>query len=877
MANSTPNQPSYSPDVKPNKGISPLWLLPILALVLAGWLVLKAVEDAGERIQIHFSDAQGLVAGRTTIRYHGLEVGMVRDINLSDDLASIYVEAEIYPEATKLLSKRTLFWMVKPTASLSGISGLDALVSGNYIAIQPSDSPAKPETKFTALERPPSDIRAPDGLNITLRADELGGISIGSQIVYRKIPIGEVYSYQLDKAEKNVLIHATIHDEYRNIITDESRFWNVSGLGASVGIHGIDLKLDSLSSLIGGSIAVDSPDGGEPVVDDSRFRLYPDLQTAGRGIPIKITLPENNQISPSGAPIMYRGIKIGQISDLQFSNGRKEIVALAAIEPAFSDILTSGSHFILEEAKVSLSGVKNITNLIRGNYLTLIAGKGERSRYFTAIRKEQFNKQQANSIVITLVAENSFGLEAGANVLYRGITVGEVTSVSLVEDKVHFDLLINTSYSSLIKAENRFFVTGSATAELTQSGLNINVPPAKQLLTGSISFISDGENSPQRKYVLYPSQSLAELAQYNISGFESITLLADQLPSVSKGSPLLYKNLKVGHISDYHLVESGVVITASIEKQYKHLLNKQTVFWNYSGIDIDASLNGINVKTAPLKSLIQGSIAFDSLPGVENKRGEQWLLYKDFKTARKYGQTITLVAKGENHISNGTSVKYNGIKVGEAISVTPDFNHDRVTIELRLLPKYADILAKENSYFWIAQPTLGLSGVKNLQNFWAPAINVKPGKGKATFEFSLHKQQPDTDGIPFTLQSETLGSVTIGTPVLFREMQVGRVIKVGLGELADRVVSTISIDPEYAYLIRANSIFWNTSGVDVSIGLGGANIKAGTIDSIIKGGITFSTPDNVPLQPIAKHEQSFFLYSTPEDTWKKWRTPIPKP
>lgn len=74
---------------------------PVLALVLAGWLVFKAVNEAGERIKIHFNDAAGLVAGRTTIRYQGLEVGIVRDVNLSGDLKSIYVEADIYPEAVQ--------------------------------------------------------------------------------------------------------------------------------------------------------------------------------------------------------------------------------------------------------------------------------------------------------------------------------------------------------------------------------------------------------------------------------------------------------------------------------------------------------------------------------------------------------------------------------------------------------------------------------------------------------------------------------------------------------------------------------------------------------------------------------------------------------
>ncbi|MFA0070508.1 MlaD family protein, partial [Vibrio breoganii] len=96
------------------------------------------------------------------------------------------------------------------------------------------------------------------------------------------------------------------------------------------------------------------------------------------------------------------------------------------------------------------------------------------------------------------------------------------------------------------------------------------------------------------------------------------------------------------------------------------------------------------------------------------------------------------------------------------------------------------------------------------------------------------------EGKIFQLQSETRGSVSEGTPILFRELEIGSVIDVQLGEFADRIISTIQIEPDYAYLIRANTVFWNVSGVDVSIGLSGANIKAGTVDSLLRGGITFS-------------------------------------
>ncbi|ELL0570750.1 MCE family protein [Vibrio fluvialis] len=878
MSNEPTKQKAYSPDVRRNKGISPLWILPILTMILAGWLVVKAIHDAGDRIQIYFSDAQGLVAGRTTIRYQGLEVGMVRDIKLSSDLNSIYVEADVYPEATRLLSADTRFWLVKPTASLSGVSGLDALVSGNYIAIQPGsniDGQSDHPDEYHALDSAPSDLLANSGLTISLKASDLGGISIGSQIVYKKIPIGEVYSYQLDESAKSVIIQASIKNEYRHIITSESRFWNVSGVGTTVGFDGIDVRLESLSALIGGSIAVDSPDGGEPVEQNTQFRLYRDLKTAGRGIPVKIDLPDNNNINPSGAPIIYRGIEIGQITNLQLNNDK--IVASAAVQPAFSDLLNSGSHFVLEEAKVSLTGVENLANLVKGNFLTLVPGEGDRARHFTAVRKAEFSQEQSRSVALKLIAESSFGLEKDAQILYRGVAVGSVTAVKLAADKVEFDVLIDKQYASLVRSQSRFYVTGSASAALTESGLSVSIPPAKQLLTGSISFVSEGSEKTQQSYRLYQNQSLAEIAKYNQSGSQTLQLFAPELPPVNAGSPLLYRNLKVGTVSSFKLTQSGVVIEAKIENQYKYLITSQTVFWSRSGVEVNASLSGVSIKAAPLQTLIQGGIEFDNINGVENKQGELWKLYPDYQQAQKYGEEIMLVAQGNTGITIGTPIKYNGVQVGEITDVLPDFSSPQVRFKARIQPTYAPYITKAGSVFWLAEAKVGLKGVSNLQNLISKAIEVKPGSGKATKQFTLSAMPYQAKGITFSLQSETRGSIDVGTPVLYRDIEVGRVTDVRLGNFADRVISTIEIESKYAYLVRENSLFWNTSGLDVSIGLSGANVKAGTLDSIVRGGITFATPEQKQLTAAAKAGQSFYLYPTPQEEWKKWRTAIPKP
>ena len=175
---------------------------------------------------------------------------MFRDVSLSDDLQSIYAEADIYPEAVQVLKEGTRFWLVKPKASITGISGLDALVSGNYIALQPGEG--KTAYEFKALDTQPSDTPLGQGLKIQLRAPNLGSVSIGSQVLYKKIPVGEVYNYTLSNNRKRVLIDILIKPQFAELVTNKSRFWNVSGMSANVGFNGIDVQFESLSAMIGG-------------------------------------------------------------------------------------------------------------------------------------------------------------------------------------------------------------------------------------------------------------------------------------------------------------------------------------------------------------------------------------------------------------------------------------------------------------------------------------------------------------------------------------------------------------------------------------------------------------------------------------------------
>ncbi|MDP5253329.1 MULTISPECIES: PqiB family protein [unclassified Vibrio] len=872
----------YSPQVRKGIPLSPLWLLPLVALGLAVWLIYQSIHDAGERIQINFTEAQGLVAGRTPVKYQGLEVGMVRSINLSNDLGSIYADVDIYPEATQLLGENTKFWLVKPTASLSGISGLDALVSGNYISIYPGEASEDFPQMFKALTQAPKDIEASQGLNISLKAEDLGGLAVGSKVYYKKIPIGEVYSYQLDEQDNSVILQASIDNKYRHLINDKSRFWNMSGISTEIGLSGINVQMQSISGLISGAIAVDSPDHGTEHEKYPVFTLFPDLRTAGRGIPIHINLPSEHGINSSGAPIMYKGIEVGEITDVTLDGN--QTLASAAIQPAFTDLLSSDSQFVLEEAEVSLSGVKNLGNLLRGNYISVIPGKNnDNSRDFIALRKADYLEKQPGSRIVTLSAENTYGIENGANVLYKGIKVGQVVKLSLNKTSparnVEIRVLINSEYTPLLKTDNRFFVTNNINAAIDDGGLSLSMPPLRQLVVGTISFTSEGKISNQTQYHLFQSELQSKLAKQEQSGFSHFTLEAKTLPSIQVGSPILYKNIAVGRVDQYQLTANGVNIDIKIDNAYRHLINDNTVFWARSGLEFNASAAGVSLKASPLQALLKGGIEFDTLPDIENKTDNAWKLYNDQQAAKDYGTNVSFIVTAQQQVSVGMDIRSQGITIGRITELTPDFQQGKTIANARIFPKFSALFTTQGTQYWLAKPEIGIQGIKNVDAIIQPYINASPSvtdKNAKQTRFALLTTQPLEGSATFTLQSANKGSLSVGTPVLYRGIQVGRVSQIQLGHLSDRIISTIEVQREYAYLIRENSVFWNASGIDISLGLSGAQIRAGTLDSVLKGGIAFSTPEE-SLQPQAQSGRSFLLHEHVQEAWLTWQTAIPNP
>lgn len=273
-----------SAHVRRHVGFSWIWLLPLGALCLVAYLFYGLAREHGPTISITFESADGLTAEQTLVRYKAVTLGVVKRIELSEDLSHVVVQVRMSDAAKDLLNEKTRFWVARPRFSggLSGLqTGLETLVSGAYVAMDPGPKDAKSQSSFVGLEKPPSVRRDQPGSVYYLAARSIGGIGEGAPIYYRDVNVGEVLSYELN--EEEVRLRVFVQAPYDQQVKKETRFWNSSGISIDTGAEGLKVELQSLKSLLAGGIAFRNPPRGSPltpVKPEETFRLYPNQEQA---------------------------------------------------------------------------------------------------------------------------------------------------------------------------------------------------------------------------------------------------------------------------------------------------------------------------------------------------------------------------------------------------------------------------------------------------------------------------------------------------------------------------------------------------------------------------------------------------------------------
>src|SRR5215471_8078756 len=312
-----------------------IWLVPVVTSLIGAWLAWDTFSKRGPTITIEFTNAGGLTAGQSQLKFKDVSLGTVKAIDISPDLTKVIVTVETAREAAPMMTDKTIFWIVKPQLFAGRLSGLDTLLSGSYIGMMPSAEKGEAKRHFVGKADPPILETSIPGTIFKLNTKRIGSISLGSPVFYRDIEVGAVLGWDLADMARHVSIHAFVRAPFDQYVHEDSLWWDASGISVKLESSGIKVQLESIKALLLGGIAFETdPDRkGKPAKADDVFSLYPNREAANNaGFGRKLHMVSYFEGSVAGlqvgADVTLHGLKIGEVTDLGlvFNPARQRIL-----------------------------------------------------------------------------------------------------------------------------------------------------------------------------------------------------------------------------------------------------------------------------------------------------------------------------------------------------------------------------------------------------------------------------------------------------------------------------------------------------------------------------------------------------------------------
>jgi paraquat-inducible protein B len=352
-----PADPRLDPEpttakVKPHGRLSPLWLIPLVAAGLVVYLGYNSLANRGPLVTLVLASADGLTVDQTEVKHKAVTVGTVESIKLSNDMKSVVVEVRMVGGTDAMLTDKARFWVVRPRLSAGSLTGIETLVSGAYIEVDPGGPGGKKERRFDALREPPGRQSDEPGQVYVLKAKHLGSLSTGSPVYYRDVEVGEVLSYDLGDGLGPVTLRVFVREPYDKFVHAQTQFWNASGLSVTMGAEGMHIELQSIQTLLSGGIAFETPTGAGPDTvagEKATFDLYEDKATADNAfyrenIPYVSYFRSSVQGLATGSPVLVSGVQVGSVHDVKlvYDAAAHAMVARVAFAIQPERILTKG-------------------------------------------------------------------------------------------------------------------------------------------------------------------------------------------------------------------------------------------------------------------------------------------------------------------------------------------------------------------------------------------------------------------------------------------------------------------------------------------------------------------------------------------------------
>ena len=683
---------------------SAIWILPLIALLIGGWLAWRAYQDAGIEIDIFFPSGEGIQVNKTEVIFKGMTVGKVTGMELGshDDQRGVHVTVEMDKRVEPQLRTNTRFWLVKPNVSLAGITGLETLVSGNYIAASPGDG--EPARKFVALaEQPPMADTVP-GLHLTLKADRLGSLNRDSPVFYKQIQVGRVKSYRLADDQSTVEVQVFIQPEFSSLVRKHTRFWNASGVSIDAGLSGVKVRTESLSSIVAGGIAFATPEHRKdsPATDPSiPFRLYEDYDAAQAGIKVTLKLQDFEGVEAGRTPVMYKGIQVGTVKTIKVDDDLASASLDLTLDPKAEDYLTQGAEFWMVKPSISLAGITGLEALVKGNYIAIKPGeKGNAPvRDFVARPKAPPLDINAPGLHMVLFADTLGSLEVGSPILYRQVKVGTIQSYQFTRDRkrVVLGAHIEPTYANLVNSSTRFWNSSGITLKGgISSGIEVKSESLQTLLAGGVTFETPDMQAPVKRkiqrFTLHPDRD--EAMQTGVA----IQIKVPSGDGINPGTAIRFKGIDVGEVESVELTDDlgAVLLNARITKAAGRIASAGSEFWV---VKPELGL----VRTANLDTLVSGQY-LEVRPAAKASKAQNYfeaLQQAPTSAVREQGLRLVLSAARRGSIKPGVIVSYREIPVGKVTDYELGPTSDRVLIHVLIEPRYAP-LVRSSTRFWNA-------------------------------------------------------------------------------------------------------------------------------------------------------------------------------
>jgi paraquat-inducible protein B len=425
-----------------------VWIVPLLALALAGYMLFKFYSDRGTEIIVTFKDGSGLLERKTLLKYKGIIIGHITKIKLHpDDISMVDVSISVNNHAISAVGREgNEFWKVKPKVSLTEVSGLETIMGGLYIEIFPAKKTFEelyklPEKfNFIASQHKPFDQLSP-GIKLMLK-DKEGRFALDTPIIYKKFIVGSIVERELKSDGVKYIVH--IKEKYKHLIKTNTRFWGLSSVDFKASMAGVKLKIDSLATLIAGGITFDSYESNTSQAcfemdNIPEFQLYENKKAIEYDKDI-ITLIGDKayNLDPDLSAIYYKGVEAGVIDSVKYNPKNDSTLINIRLKKNFSNLVKDRAYFWIVEPRFSLKGISGLDAIAKGPYITFIPYKGDINK--NANFSLHVKPPQNDGKLIYLHAKEIGGLRVGSGVFYNDIEVGYIQKISLSKDKKSIDL-----------------------------------------------------------------------------------------------------------------------------------------------------------------------------------------------------------------------------------------------------------------------------------------------------------------------------------------------------------------------------------------------------------------------------------------------------